>query len=124
MVWMIFLSWIVTLVLQFAIRRRRPYECLIYEAKVKLFCKTPSFPSAHAAIAFTILWSMFFNEMTSIDFIFVLFFLVAIWISVSRVAVGVHYVSDIIAGALLGIIVPTLFYFFGYLWLTPLFYAS
>ncbi len=114
---MIFISWLVTFVLQFLIRRRRPFECLIYEAKIKMFCKTPSFPSAHATIAFATVWTMFFNEMWNIDLIFVLFLVAAIWISVSRVAVGVHYVSDVIIGALLGIIVPTSFLIFGYFWL-------
>lgn len=117
---MIFLSWIVTLAFQFLVRRKRPFECLVYEAKVKMFCKTPSFPSAHAAIAFTIVWTMFFNEMWNVNIIFISFLAVAIWISIARVAVGVHYASDVVVGALLGIMVPTMFTIFGYYWLMPL----
>ena len=117
---MVFVSWFITFVLQFVIRRRRPFECSIYEAKVKMFCKTPSFPSAHATIAFSIVWSMFFNEMWNVDIIFILFLVAAIWVSLSRVAVGVHYLSDVVVGALLGIIIPTTFITFGYFWLMPL----
>lgn len=108
------LSWIITLALQFIVRRKRPFECAIYEAKVKMFCKTPSFPSAHATITFATA-SYFFNHFLfgyfdrAFLFASIFFFLVAIWIALSRVAVGVHYVSDIVVGALIGLLTPWLF---------------
>ena len=120
---MIGLAWLVTFLLQIAIRRKRPFECKIYEAKIPMMCKTPSFPSAHAAISFAaaslcimgmrsaLTW--FPGTITPIALLFyvmsVVVLLVATWISVSRVAVGVHYVSDIIVGSIIGFFLPWIF---------------
>lgn len=110
---MILLAWGITLALQFLIRRKRPFECLLYESKVKLFCKTPSFPSAHATIAFVIAGLMLHYAFA----FFPLFLFSALWISLSRVAVGVHFVSDIVVGACIGLLVASIpffaFYFLG-----------
>lgn len=97
------IAWGITLALQFLVRRKRPFECLIYESKVKLFCRTPSFPSAHATIAFVV------AAMTLHNAFFPLFVLAAVWICLSRVAVGVHYISDVIVGAIIGTSVVVLF---------------
>lgn len=97
-------AWGITLLLQLLIGRKRPFECLLYEAKVKIFCRTPSFPSAHATISFAIAfaaWLLFLDVRWFLGFL-----IAAVWISLSRVAVGVHYVSDIIAGAFIGALVP------------------
>ena len=59
----------------------------------------PSFPSGHAAFYFalsTIVYS--YNKKAGI-----LFFIVSFLIVVSRVFVGVHWPSDILAGAMVGI---------------------
>ncbi len=57
-----------------------------------------SFPSGHAATAFmaAAILSGFFKRYS------VLFYLLAVAIAFSRVYMGVHYVSDVVAGALLG----------------------
>ena len=59
-----------------------------------------SFPSGHAAAAFVLLGTVgvFYSHM------FLPFLLLAILIAFSRIYVGVHYPSDVLAGALLGIL--------------------
>lgn len=64
------------------------------------YAEVPSFPSGHATIAFSLAAAVFFfYPKTSI-----LFFLGAIFLSLARVAAGLHWASDIIGGAALGIL--------------------
>ena len=58
----------------------------------------PSFPSDHAAVAFAIAFAVLaFSRRAGI-----LFLAAATLISLSRVALGLHYPSDVLAGALVG----------------------
>ncbi|MDZ7270419.1 MAG: phosphatase PAP2 family protein [candidate division KSB1 bacterium] len=59
-----------------------------------------SFPSSHAANLFGAAWLLwrFYRPLWP------LFFLLASFVSYSRVYVGVHYPSDVLAGAVLGIL--------------------
>jgi undecaprenyl-diphosphatase len=59
----------------------------------------PSFPSGHAAFYFAIAAIVYFYNKK----IGILFFIAAFLISLARVFAGVHWPSDIIAGALVGI---------------------
>lgn len=59
-----------------------------------------SFPSGHASAMFAIAMAIYMYDKK----LGALFFVLAALTGVSRVIVGVHYPSDIIAGALLGII--------------------
>lgn len=114
---MIGIVWVVTFVLQIIVRRKRPFECKLYEAHIPLMCKTPSFPSAHSSIAFALAsmsindffwWTSNISHISTAVALFGigLYFVFAIWIALSRVAVGVHYFSDIIVGAILGFFLP------------------
>ena len=59
-----------------------------------------SFPSGHAAIFFAIAMAVYFyNKKLGIWF-----FIAAIIIGVARIFVGVHWPSDVLAGAMIGII--------------------
>ncbi|MCX7909068.1 MAG: phosphatase PAP2 family protein [Ignavibacteria bacterium] len=64
-----------------------------------------SFPSSHAVnnFAFAILLSYFFQQYK------IHFLVLASLVSLSRIYVGVHYPSDVIAGAIIGIIIGFLF---------------
>jgi len=58
----------------------------------------PSFPSDHAAAAFAIAFAVLaFSRRAGIGFL-----VVAALIALSRVALGMHYPSDVIAGAVVG----------------------
>ena len=59
-----------------------------------------SFPSGHAAIFFAVAMAVYFyNKKLGIWF-----FIAAIIIGVARIFVGVHWPSDVLAGAMIGII--------------------
>ena len=64
-----------------------------------------SFPSAHAAIFFALATGVWFlNKKLGL-----IFFLGAILISLARVSAGIHWPSDILAGAGLGLVAGLLF---------------
>lgn len=83
--------WVVTWVMKLLIARPRP--------SVNAFCPTDfSFPSQHAAMAFAAA-----TILTMVDRKrWWLYFIVAGLIAVSRVYLECHYVSDVVAGALIG----------------------
>lgn len=67
-----------------------------------------SFPSRHAAFFFAMATAVYlYNKKWGIGF-----FVAASLIAVSRVVAGVHYPSDIVGGALLGIIVAYVAFIF------------
>lgn len=102
-----------TLLLQFLIKRHRPPED---KTAYHLAIKTYSFPSAHAAASFsfaTVLTYAFCGSSLEHPWIFVTaFFLLALYIAWSRIVVGVHYFLDVIAGSILGVLIPIIFFFF------------
>ncbi len=59
-----------------------------------------SFPSGHTYIAFAIATSVFLYGHRRLG---ALLFFLAVFIAISRVGAGLHYPSDVIGGALLGI---------------------
>lgn len=90
---------LVNFVLKVALRRERPVH---QEANLRPLVKVPSsrsFPSSHAAMSFAaaIFMSHFHPELWP------LFFGLALLMSWSRVYVGVHYPSDVLAGTVVGI---------------------
>ena len=111
--WISFLAAFV-MALKFSIRRRRP------EGEWGAIYRNTdphSFPSGHAARAFLIAF------IAAVFGPFWLAVILAVWaplVSLARVAMGVHYVSDVIAGAIVGLVVagigmqfsPALFSFF------------
>jgi undecaprenyl-diphosphatase len=86
--------------LKIFVARPRPFVTLTNVVLLGAMDKTPSFPSGHAASAFmvAVLLSSCFKRH-------ILFFLLAALIAFSRVYVGVHYPSDCIAGAVIGIVI-------------------
>jgi len=79
----------------------RPRPFTTHEAATHLLSAPspdPSFPSDHAAAAFAIAFCVFaFSRWTGVGFLFT-----ATLIGLSRIALGMHYPSDVIAGLLVG----------------------
>lgn len=112
----LFLAWLVALILQFTIRRKRPYEVLHRPAIFRALADGTSFPSAHTTVSFAIVgWvTVFLDEHRMMgDFkgaifaqdyaLFAFVFFVACLISFSRYYIGVHFFSDLVAGAVIGV---------------------
>lgn len=102
----VFAAFVMALVIQMIVRRPRP---TLKKTTYDLWWHTYSFPSGHATISFafaTSLSILFLNSSLLFSWVYVLaFFLVALLITISRIVVGVHYVTDVLAGALLGLAV-------------------
>lgn len=92
-------SAVVTWAGKYTFRRRRPFEK--YPDVVKLSSGGgPSFPSGHASSAFAIATSvsMSFPKW----YVMVPCYIWASGVGVSRIVLGVHYPSDVLAGAIVG----------------------
>ena len=96
--WLSFaLASLVTLALKLLIARARPFEVLALDPGTFAFWDS-SFPSWHAAMAFSAL-PVLDKEFSNIKLFWIIF---AILIALSRIYFGFHFLSDIIAGALIG----------------------
>jgi undecaprenyl-diphosphatase len=87
--------------LKFLVKRERPLFFLEMASKLSKGpgeILDPSFPSAHAAFSFMMatLLSLWFPRY------WIIFFVIAVFISWTRIYLGVHYPTDVIVGALLG----------------------
>lgn len=87
-------------VLRMIINKPRPYEAMSINPLIKKDTKGKSFPSRHAASIFTIAMASFTLHPA------LAYSLLAIGVIMitSRVIAGVHYISDVIAGALFAVI--------------------
>ena len=93
-------AWGLAAILQRLFRRQRPYLARKQKPLIKLWIPSSSFPSAHSAISFAMATIVVTENLWLGAILLVLAALVAL----SRVGVRVHYHSDVLAGALLGIL--------------------
>ena len=99
-------DWLTASVLKPLVGRPRPCEVLDFKTIAYACSHSFSFPSNHASNSFTLatlfaLW----NRNTAL-----LAFTLALLVSFSRVYLGMHYPSDVLAGALCGIVMGWLGY--------------
>lgn len=91
--------------LKYWIGRPRPY--LIYPNMIHniLFGSDPSFPSRHTFLAFLLLRFIPNKNSKKLKYLLIIYLLS---IPFSMLYIGVHYPSDILAGAFIGFIFPTI----------------
>ena len=98
------LTLILTDLLKITVNRTRPFESIGFELPKNYgdFETGKSFPSKHASLVFTVIPFLKDGNSMRIYYLYYLFSITAILISFSRVYFGFHYLSDVIAGSLLG----------------------
>lgn len=88
--------------LKLVFARPRPFDFFSPEVMSQVLFERPgtyAFPSGHGALAFAAAGLLHFFYGGAARFVYVLAFLVAL----SRIFIGVHYPSDVVAGALIGV---------------------
>lgn len=86
------------------VHRMRPYDSGVTHLLIAR-SNDPSFPSDHATATFAIAAAFLLHGMRRLG---LWFLAAAVLVTVSRVYIGTHYVSDVVGGALTGIIVAFL----------------
>ena len=90
------LTILIVIFLKLLFARERPFEFIDYFPFTNI--QDYSFPSNHAAIAFAIL-PFLLKEFKKLKYLCIVFAILAAY---SRIYLGVHYLSDVIFGALIG----------------------
>ncbi len=88
------------------IKRQRPYEKYHYQSMIEKESKENSMPSRHVFSAVVIAMTFFYFN----HFIGMILLVLACCSAVVRVIGGVHYISDVIVGFLLGILAGLFLY--------------
>ena len=90
-------SFIILSVFRYFVNRPRPYEKFELPPVIAKDTKGKSFPSRHVFSAMVI--AMTFLLASPWSWLGVLFVVVAVLLAIVRVLSGVHYISDVVAGA-------------------------
>lgn len=99
--WSIGIAFVLALILSTIIERTRPFLAAhTITSLIPSPASAYSFPSAHSAV----IWAWAANVTQLERSWAALWALVALLVSLSRVMVGVHFLSDVLAGALVGIL--------------------
>lgn len=82
------------------VKRKRPFESIIHLQSLKIGIDQYSFPSGHTAAAFSL--AVTSALVTSGHVASSIYLILAFIVAASRVYLGVHYLSDVTVGALIG----------------------
>lgn len=95
----IFSRFIITEIIRYFFPRIRPFVENSVNLLIGHSATESSFPSGHAAFFFALSMVVYFYNKKAGIF----FFIASFFISISRIIVGIHWPSDILAGVLVGI---------------------
>ncbi len=94
-------AYIIAYILKIIVHAPRPFVIHTDVSPLVLETSYSSFPSGHATLFFALATILYFYDRRT----GLIFFLFAILIAISRMVVGVHYPLDVLAGALLGMVI-------------------
>jgi undecaprenyl-diphosphatase len=104
----VFVALVISIILKDLFLVPRPFETIEALRPLFLYGTMDSFPSGHATVYSALATSIFiYNKKVGLFFGFG-----ALLIGLGRIASGVHYTSDVLAGYSIGIIVPILLFYF------------
>ncbi len=89
-------------------KRKRPFVTHKLHALIPTNWLGPSFPSDHSMLSFALAMPLFVVDPAT----GILALIAAFCIGLSRIGVGVHYISDVVVGSAVGIIATALAVFF------------
>lgn len=96
------LAWAVTMMLKSLIPQARPFSYNGFPAlTITIPSANSSFPSAHSAVAFAMTASIWLHSR-KIGFWFIV---AAAFVGLGRIASNVHFYTDVVGGAMLGIFI-------------------
>lgn len=102
------ISQFIVVSLKMLLNRERPYKILEHLHTFGIELRDYSFPSGHTTASFSLATTIALN----VPRLSLLVFFLAMIIGLSRIYLGVHYPTDVLAGVMVGIIVPILTHVF------------
>lgn len=100
-----FVAWGISVLFKLFIYAPRPFV-VNGTPNIFLVGDTTSFPSGHTVIFFALAAAFYLHRQKTTG---IFFFIAAALVAISRVIAGAHYLIDILAGAMIGILVAYLF---------------
>lgn len=94
------ITFILCTVMRYAVNEKRPYETMHINPLIKKDKKGQSFPSRHVLSASIIAMCGFYVNIG----VGIVLMIISVVIAIIRPVAGVHYIKDVIAGLLLGIV--------------------